>query len=118
MGDRFVLLGCDGVWETRRGSQPTVDVACQSMPRSRTGQLSLCLARLLSDTLAKDASVGLGMDNMTAVLFELPVVPAISASMKKPARAKMQTRTRVKRSEGRNIAKRPSVAACRMTCPF
>jgi len=47
--DRFVLLGCDGVWETRRGSQATVDVMCQSLPHSKNSRLSMALARLLGN---------------------------------------------------------------------
>eukprot|EP00927_Polykrikos_kofoidii_P067922 TRINITY_DN63343_c0_g1_i1.p1 TRINITY_DN63343_c0_g1~~TRINITY_DN63343_c0_g1_i1.p1 ORF type:complete len:388 (+),score=53.58 TRINITY_DN63343_c0_g1_i1:104-1267(+) len=73
--DRFLLLGCDGIWETRRGSQATIDVVRRSMPAGRRGRISVALKRLLNETIAKDGSTGYGMDNMTTVLVELPSVP-------------------------------------------
>lgn len=87
--DRFLLLGCDGVWETRRNSQETVDAARRHVPRSKRGALSISVGRLLSDTLAPDESSGLGMDNMTSVLVELPRLPiAIQKVVTKKAAGK------------------------------
>jgi len=85
-GDRYLLLGCDGVWETRRGSQATVDVL-RGMISSR--KLSTAVSGLLTRTLG-DGTTSLGMDNMTAVLVQLPV--ALPASvLKRPAKLSLPT---------------------------
>lgn len=84
--DRFILLGCDGLWETRRGSQATVD-ALRALLAGSKGRaavrkvehkkLSAPLAKLLDATMAKSPATGLGMDNITAVLVQLPALPAM-----------------------------------------
>eukprot|EP00928_Gymnodinium_smaydae_P042213 TRINITY_DN28452_c0_g2_i1.p1 TRINITY_DN28452_c0_g2~~TRINITY_DN28452_c0_g2_i1.p1 ORF type:complete len:407 (-),score=35.43 TRINITY_DN28452_c0_g2_i1:361-1443(-) len=117
--DEFLLLGCDGVWETRRGSQATVDAARGFMPDSGRGKLSASLGRLLRDTLAEDESEGVGMDNMTSVLIELRSVKASRSTQrakKKSARAthkKTQSITRSRQSARgvkRQVQKKPSAS--------
>lgn len=77
--DHFLLLGCDGVWETRRGSQSTVDVLRSGLPAGRRQKLSTALCRLFDQTVAEPGSqTGLGMDNMTGVLVELPGAPLLA----------------------------------------
>jgi len=108
--DRYLMLACDGVWETRIGSQATVDVACERISASRKGKLSNVLAHLLSKTIAKDAETGLGMDNMTAVMVEFPVVDAGSrATVQRPPRVlKKPAAAREKKTVKRKIHKKPA----------
>jgi len=118
--DRFLLLGCDGVWETRRGSQATIDALRRFLPADPKTKLSVALSKLLDDGLAKDESEGLGMDNMTALLLRLPLQGAGTASKKPRVACPLKSlKSGVKRQlvrkrqlvVRRRLRKRPAAAA-------
>merc|ERR1712039_303457 len=110
----YLLLGCDGVWETRRTSQETVDAASSFLPKGK-GALSTCLSKLLMATLAKDQSTGGGLDNMTSVLVKLPQFEAStknsdSADNSKSGSSSRRARTVVLPVRSKTF-KRPSSSA-------
>mmetsp|Transcript_127927 Transcript_127927/g.239282 ORF Transcript_127927/g.239282 Transcript_127927/m.239282 type:complete len:384 (+) Transcript_127927:101-1252(+) len=106
--DRFLLLGCDGVWETRRSSQATVNIVRQQLPSTKRAKLSVALGQFFDKNIGQgDSTDGLGLDNMTAVLVELPrLTPA------KESKHQRQTGTPTKaRGVRKTIRKRPAAGA-------
>eukprot|EP00927_Polykrikos_kofoidii_P029110 TRINITY_DN25220_c0_g2_i1.p1 TRINITY_DN25220_c0_g2~~TRINITY_DN25220_c0_g2_i1.p1 ORF type:complete len:380 (+),score=68.35 TRINITY_DN25220_c0_g2_i1:84-1223(+) len=96
--DRFLLLGCDGIWETSRGSQAVVDIVRQAIPPGRRARLSVALRHFLEGNIAKDGNKGLGMDNMTMVLVELPVVTKAPMVMNSKPKLQKSARKGVKKA--------------------
>eukprot|EP00439_Symbiodinium_sp_Y106_P077523 s1460_g16.t1 len=72
--DDFILLACDGIWETM-SSQDVVDFVNERLKKHAVaeGLLSNIMEELLDHCLAPDlaASGGIGGDNMTALLVLL-----------------------------------------------
>lgn len=111
--DRYVFLGCDGIWETKKGSQATLDVLKGLMPKPGTKtKLSQPLSAFLDQNLAQDESTGVGLDNMTLMCLELPDLsqapepPAVAA---KPVRVRDRKRAAPTAApSGVPVAKRPA----------
>ena len=75
--DEFVLLACDGVWDVM-DNQQAVDFIRKRLRGLGSGTLSAraTLEALLDSCVSSDPRTacrpGIGCDNMTAVLVELP----------------------------------------------
>lgn len=104
-GDAFILLGCDGIWETRN-NQETVTLLQKLMKRSKSGKLSEAAGKLLDQTLSKNPQLtqGRGCDNMTAMLvcFGDAMTSSPSIVLKRPA---SKTSTGMKKISG--VQKKP-----------
>lgn len=119
--DNFLLLGCDGLWETRRGSRATVDLLRSILgteapakvgetmsSRRRAQKLSASLGKLLDSTVAKETASGLGMDNITAVLVQFPLPPG-----SEPTRAAAAAPAPPRRGPGRPRKHPPAASAAK-----
>lgn len=70
-GDEFILMGCDGIWETK-SNQELVDF-CRE--RLKTGvPLKKILEDLLDEILAPDTATGVGCDNMTSMIVTFKTI--------------------------------------------
>lgn len=68
--DAFVLMGCDGIWESGSNKEicELVNMKLNDKPNK---SLSLILEEILNELLAADGNDKLGVDNMTAILIKL-----------------------------------------------
>jgi serine/threonine protein phosphatase PrpC len=66
----FILLGCDGVWETLSAKDicTLIETRLSSNP---SGKLSSIVEEVLDRLLAKETMEGVGCDNMSAILVQL-----------------------------------------------
>jgi len=67
-GDDFLLLGCDGVWETK--SNLEIINMCKEWFRQKWTPKKV-VENLLVQLIAPDTSTGLGCDNMTCIVVDL-----------------------------------------------
>jgi len=65
--DRFILMGCDGVWEVLTGTE-LCKIADQRLKEKPDILLSQITEELLDKGLAPDTSQGIGCDNMSSIL--------------------------------------------------
>jgi len=65
--DKFILMGCDGVWEILTGTE-LCKIAEERLKENPNGQLSVIVEELLDKGLAPDTSQGVGCDNMSSIL--------------------------------------------------
>lgn len=65
--DKFIIMGCDGVWEIHSGEQICQSVAEQLESGEKV--MSKIVGKILDDGLAQDTSSGFGCDNMSGVLI-------------------------------------------------
>ena len=68
--DKFILMGCDGVWEILN-AQKLCEIVLKRLEEDHDRQLSKVVEELLDRGIAKDDSNGLGMDNMSSILIVL-----------------------------------------------
>ena len=68
--DKFILMGCDGVWEILNAKQ-LCEIVIKRLEEDHDRQLSKVVEELLDKGIAKDNSNGLGMDNMSSILIVL-----------------------------------------------
>ncbi|CAD8074687.1 unnamed protein product [Paramecium primaurelia] len=66
--DRFLFLGCDGVFETQNSYKVMEFISARVAEKQEP---SIVLEQLLDTSLAADTSTGYGCDNMTAMLILL-----------------------------------------------
>ncbi|CAD8160937.1 unnamed protein product [Paramecium octaurelia] len=66
--DRFLFLGCDGVFETQNSYKVMEFISAHVAEKQEP---SIVLEQLLDTSLATDTSTGYGCDNMTAMLILL-----------------------------------------------
>ena len=64
----FLLMGCDGVWETLTAEEICEGIQ-QRLSQNPKVQLSVIVEELLDKLLAPDTVAGTGCDNMSAILF-------------------------------------------------
>lgn len=75
--DEFLVICCDGVWDVK-SNQEVVDFIRERLPRQEPVGHPAAMARILEDLLDRCVSPdlrvtkGLGGDNMTAVLVQMP----------------------------------------------
>lgn len=65
---RFVIMGCDGIWETTQAQQ-ICDKLYPKIKNSPDGKLVPLVEELLDSLLGKDTVEGLGCDNMSAIVI-------------------------------------------------
>ena len=68
--DKFILMGCDGVWEILNAKQ-LCEIVIKRLEEDNERQLSKVVEELLDKGIAKDDSDGRGMDNMSSILILL-----------------------------------------------
>lgn len=66
-GDEFILLGCDGIWETKSSEEIIAKVS--SSLKSQT--VKTTAENLLDWLIAPDTETGAGCDNMSAIIIRL-----------------------------------------------
>lgn len=64
---KFLLMGCDGIWETKTGKEICEGINSKITPNVK---LSSLLDDLLDKLLAVDTTEGTGCDNMTSLLIQ------------------------------------------------
>ena len=64
--DKFIIMGCDGVWEINTPEQICESIMKQINEGVKTSDI---MGKVLDDGLAPDTSTGLGCDNMSGVLI-------------------------------------------------
>ena len=69
-GFKFLLMGCDGIWETL-STEEICEFIDKSIKEKPDEKLSLTLEVLLDNLIAKEVSQGVGCDNMSAILVLL-----------------------------------------------
>lgn len=67
--DKYLLIGCDGVWETLT-AKDIFSIADQRIKNNPGVKLSTVVEELLDRLVAKDTSEGVGCDNMSAVFIQ------------------------------------------------
>lgn len=68
--DKFILMGCDGVWEILN-AQELCEIVIKRLEADHSIKLSDVVEELLDKGIAKDASSGVGCDNMSSILIVL-----------------------------------------------
>ena len=66
--DEFMILGCDGIWETMTNDQIIKFVRGEI---GKGKEMSNIVEALLDKLVAPDTSTGLGCDNMTCIIVNL-----------------------------------------------
>lgn len=66
MDDKFILIGCDGIWE-KFSNDELCDMVEEGIKLKKNGEE--ILSGLLEKNLASDTTEGIGCDNMTAILL-------------------------------------------------
>ena len=71
--DEFMILGCDGIWETMTNDQiiKFVKNRIGKKEQDRKKYLKDVVEILLDNLIAPDTQTGLGCDNMTCVIVDL-----------------------------------------------
>jgi len=63
-----LVIGCDGIWETKTNKE-IIDFVAQRLQKDQ--KVSLAVEELLDSIVAPDTSTGLGCDNMTCIVVKL-----------------------------------------------
>lgn len=90
--DRYLFLGCDGIWE-RMSSQEVVNFVLPKVGKRAARPLSAACAQFLRANLSPNPNKtqGLGCDNMTLLIVRLPddmspaATPAVECKAQPPA---------------------------------
>ena len=64
-GDKYFLLGCDGIWELNNAE------TIFGMVEACKGDLRLAAERVLDKGLAPNTNLGLGCDNMSVIVVQM-----------------------------------------------
>lgn len=67
--DKYLLLGCDGIWETL-STKDIFNIADQRIKNNPDVKLSVVVEELLDRLIAKETIEGVGCDNMSAILIQ------------------------------------------------
>lgn len=68
-GDQFLVIGCDGIWETKTAEE-ICEVAADRLNSNPVGKISVIVGELLDLLIAKETSEGMGCDNMSCVIVQ------------------------------------------------
>ena len=69
-GQDFILMGCDGIWETLSGKDICAFIS-QRLESNPAVKLSSIVEEVLDKLVAKETMEGVGCDNMSAILIKL-----------------------------------------------
>lgn len=67
--EKFMLIGCDGIWETL-SAKDIFSIADQRIKNNPDVKLSIVVEELLDRLIAKETMEGVGCDNMSAILVQ------------------------------------------------
>jgi len=67
--EKFMLIGCDGIWETL-SAKDIFSIADQRIKNNPDVKLSIVVEELLDRLIAKETMEGVGCDNMSAIFVQ------------------------------------------------
>ena len=67
--EKFMLIGCDGIWETL-SAKDIFSIADQRIKNNPDVKLSIVVEELLDRLIAKETMEGVGCDNMSAIFIQ------------------------------------------------
>ncbi len=67
-GVEFIIMGCDGIWETKTNDDMVKWVSKRILDKNK--KLGTIVEQLLDQLVAKDNGGQYGMDNMSSILIQ------------------------------------------------
>lgn len=68
-GDEFIIIGCDGIWETKSAEQ-ICEITSDRLRSNPVGKISVIVGELLDQLIAKETTEGMGCDNMSCIIVQ------------------------------------------------